>query len=293
MKYILCIIILLFFACNAIDKERQYDANGHLILEVTLKNKDRDGKCVKYYETGQIKEVSLWKEGQIVDTVKYFNIDGYLNAVVPYKNGKANGESKAFYRDGKIGAVLNYSDGFKNGKAVYYYESGEIKAVYYYSNDLRKGKGVCFYENGKIKELKDYIITIYGEELNQYTLYDKDGNEVIDSSNYFIIKSNKDTINFADNYSFEIQLIHPQYDILRLIVGDFDDKFLLKDSTTADTVYANKKFKCVYSVRTQHKGLNYVRGILENYHIYSADSNVFRPYYFEKSFFVKSEHERK
>ena len=146
----------------------------------------KEGLCVEYYSTGQIKSKESWSFGELDWRENYFE-DGSLeidtsNPRPPprpaeegdtrtyqefHENGQiavdgffeypyeADRDWTFYYDNGVIEAEGEVDEGFKNGVWLYYYPDGMLKSCGMY--DSRKyGVWTYFYPNGHIRRIEIY-----------------------------------------------------------------------------------------------------------------------------------------
>ena len=102
--------------------------NGLLKQYFTF-NKDGllDGESRQYYEEGEIKSVSS------------------------FKNNIANGTFISYYQNGNIKEKHTYKNGNEEGEGIFYYENGKIEEKYFMKNGKLDGEAINYFEDGKIK----------------------------------------------------------------------------------------------------------------------------------------------
>lgn len=94
-----------------------------------------NGKMTKgYYENGNLK----WESN--------------------YKNGKQEGKSKFYYKSGKLWTERNYKNNKREGISKTYYESGGIEYIDTYKNGEKINRK-AYDEEGKLKFNQDYPYT--------------------------------------------------------------------------------------------------------------------------------------
>lgn len=166
-----------------------------LLVEVTYKNKVRDGFLILRNNAGRLIDSMFYKNGLLegrrysynATTYDHFN---YLNGVFDgeqktfytnnklahifyYSNGKINGEAKWFNRKGSLSSLENYRDGKKDGEFMEWDDEGRLAKYSYFINDIPVGVQFDFYE-GKLRHevyFKDSLA--YKEVQEYYTLPEK------------------------------------------------------------------------------------------------------------------------
>ena len=116
-----------------------YNSNSHeivtdefpngLLKQYFTFNKDEllDGESRQYYEEGDIKSIS------------------------PFKNNVADGTFISYYQNGNIKEKHTYKNGNEEGEGIFYYENGKLEEKYFMKNGKLDGEAVNYFEDGKIK----------------------------------------------------------------------------------------------------------------------------------------------
>jgi antitoxin component YwqK of YwqJK toxin-antitoxin module len=96
------------------------------------------GLSVSYYESGQWKVKSNYRDGMLDGLVEHYHENGALLGKGSYKGGKPHGLWEYYYKDG----VLKEKGSFKNGKPhgtwQTYDETGHLKTEDVYKDSTRK-----------------------------------------------------------------------------------------------------------------------------------------------------------
>ena len=116
-----------------------YNSNSHeivtdefpngLLKQYFTFNKDEllDGESRQYYEEGDIKSIS------------------------PFKNNVADGTFISYYQNGNIKEKHTYKNGNEEGEGIFYYENGKLEEKYFMKNGKLDGEAINYFEDGKIK----------------------------------------------------------------------------------------------------------------------------------------------
>ena len=116
-----------------------YNSNSHeivtdefpngLLKQYFTFNKDGllDGESRQYYEEGDIKSIS------------------------PFKNNVADGTFISYYQNGNIKEKHTYKNGNEEGEGIFYYENGKLEEKYFMKNGKLDGEAINYFEDGKIK----------------------------------------------------------------------------------------------------------------------------------------------
>ena len=116
-----------------------YNSNSHeivtdefpngLLKQYFTFNKDEllEGESRQYYEEGDIKSIS------------------------PFKNNVADGTFISYYQNGNIKEKHTYKNGNEEGEGIFYYENGKLEEKYFMKNGKLDGEAINYFEDGKIK----------------------------------------------------------------------------------------------------------------------------------------------
>ena len=165
--------------------------NGLLKQYFTFnKNELLDGESRQYYEEGEIKSVS------------------------PFKNNVANGTFISYYQNGNIKEKHIYKDGKEDGEGIFYYENGKLEEKYFMKNGKLDGEAINYFEDGKIKDkaiFKDGVTleeeiykdneirknTFKNEEIVQQDIYSK--NKILKAKKFFLENGKMKIISYYEN----------------------------------------------------------------------------------------------
>jgi antitoxin component YwqK of YwqJK toxin-antitoxin module len=89
----------------------EYDENGNLISEKTIKNGIENGPVIEFYPNGIIKSRIDYKNGKIDGKVHIYSEDGRLILEQSYSNGVLDGFTTEYDLDGNIKSRILYSMG--------------------------------------------------------------------------------------------------------------------------------------------------------------------------------------
>lgn len=252
------IIVILFSACNKSNKV--FYKNGGIMSEYYIVNDKIEGVYKEYYESGELK------------------------FVVNYKKGVINGEKKSFYKDGKIKSIENFTENQLNGDCRYFSNSGKIDSIksYFMVNpQVYKADDEESYFK-LVRNVFDSSTLRKKSQLNSVLRIDKDGNVEINRSHYFEIALKKDTINLKDSmcavllFKYRRDGEKTKFRVIQF-VNEKMDLYNVYD-TDHESIYLKEK--------PQKRGVNYIRGWIEEYTPYGFDTlrNVL---FFEKKYFAK------
>ena len=104
-----------------------------------LKNGEREGHWVIYYENGRLWYKGAYKNGKQEGPWLWYHDNGQLWSEGAYKNGKFEGPWVAYYDDGQLWSKGTYKNGKFEGPWVAYREDGTKVEVSsgIYRNDVK------------------------------------------------------------------------------------------------------------------------------------------------------------
>ena len=111
----------LYYADNNTLYNGQYEEfhdNGNLKLEMDITNGLVDGTVKLYNESGIVKEIRTYKEGQMNGKWVTFSADGQKTSEVHYLNGKKHGTWHIWGENGALRYEMQYNKGKRTGKWV-------------------------------------------------------------------------------------------------------------------------------------------------------------------------------
>jgi hypothetical protein len=172
---LLTILISILTSCSNKEAKRTYYDNGQLKKKTHYKDGKVHGKELIYYKNGQLKEKSYYKNGVPVDTYKQFYQNGQLKGIGIFKDGEIHGVLKKFYKNGNLKGIANVKEGNADGIVKEYYKNGQLKlnafkidSLYYFLQEFTK-KGEFIREDRRIK-LPDNRDTIKVGEEHHFTI---------------------------------------------------------------------------------------------------------------------------
>jgi antitoxin component YwqK of YwqJK toxin-antitoxin module len=256
-------------------------------------NSNAKNKKVEYYNSGAVKSISEYldtlKHGE---SIEYFE-NGNYECISQWKYGKLEGETMFYTDKGDLFAIVHYKNGLKNGSCIDFYDSnGNVRSKANYRKDLLHGTVIQYFEkdSGKVMARMDYI-NYQGKQKSYGGIwYDNYGN-VLKETRRVSVTSIRDTVSFSENMNLCIELLMPRFDSTVFIVGNYDEEFYIKDSSSLDTLSAlNHKYQL--SVKPLKKGENYIRGYAKNWRLIERNeletvTEEVLPIYFEHSYYVR------
>jgi len=93
------------------------------------KNKDgeKDGKYKRFYESGKLKTVWIYRNGKLQELAIGYYEDGKAWWNQEFKDGKKDGKYKEFYQNGQLKYEKNYRNGKLDGEYTKYSKDGGLK----------------------------------------------------------------------------------------------------------------------------------------------------------------------
>lgn len=123
-----------------------------------------------YWENGNLKSESWYKDGVQDSVSRMYSSDGILVEEVHYAHGELNGEVKRWYENGQIYQEGQYVDGMMDGSWLVFYGDGNLAAKAFFDH----GTGVqTSYEHSGYK----CLVTNYvdNQKHGKETYYNPDG----------------------------------------------------------------------------------------------------------------------
>ena len=145
-------------------ESRQYYEEGEIKSVSPFKNNVADGIFISYYQNGNIKEKHTYKNGNEEGEGLFYYENAKLEEKYFMKNGKLDGEAIAYFEDGKIRNKSIFKDGVKLEEEAYKddeirkntFKNGEIVQQDIYSKNKKLKAKKFFLENGKTKIISYY-----------------------------------------------------------------------------------------------------------------------------------------
>ena len=166
-------------------------SNGLLKQYFTFNKKGLlDGESRQYYEEGDIKSIS------------------------PFKNNVADGVFISYYQNGNMKEKHAYKNGNEEGEGIFYYENGKLEEKYFMKNGKLDGEAINYFEDGKIKNkaiFKDGVTleeevykdneirknTFKNGEIVQQDIYSK--NKILKAKKFFLENGKMKIISYYEN----------------------------------------------------------------------------------------------
>lgn len=130
---------------------RYHERTGKMIEEANYKNDKLDGLYKEYYPSGELKEVQIWRNGVVQDSVLTYFRGGQLSEKILVKDGKKHGLYTEYFENGKIKAVTNYDNGNYTGKFYSYFQNGAVNKDFETVKNTIQGSKKLYYSNGQLR----------------------------------------------------------------------------------------------------------------------------------------------
>ena len=104
----------------------------------------------EYYESGDLKEVKMFKDGLQDSIQTVFDDGGNRRVQIYFKNGLRNGITREIYDNGQILFEGNCINGKFEGLATWYYPNGKIKEQIHRHLDIDTGSWVRYDSAGNL-----------------------------------------------------------------------------------------------------------------------------------------------
>jgi len=148
----LIVFIFLSFTVFAGCQEKKQEPQDSLRLRpgVEIKNTDDGEVRIQYYDKGQTRSETLYKNGKRNGYHRLYNEDDILLSEGTFTDGKMEGEFKSFYPDGSIKILAHYKHGLLDGESLTYNLNGQviIKDIYKKNKII---KTIRYKPNGEIE----------------------------------------------------------------------------------------------------------------------------------------------
>jgi antitoxin component YwqK of YwqJK toxin-antitoxin module len=168
------------FVDGYVVRSKTLNKGGKKRSALNYKNGERDGIGTWWYENGQKRKESTYKEGKLMTSTSWkpngekcpitnilggngVNVDygenGQKDFQSNYKDGKKNGLSiQWWHKDGRGHKWIqsNFKDGKRDGLLIKWFENGQKEEESTYKDEKLDGLSTKWYENGQKKEEINY-----------------------------------------------------------------------------------------------------------------------------------------
>lgn len=250
---------LIFCFCSCTKTTKEYYPNGELRAEYTLDNKKKEGVYNEYYPSGELK------------------IEAH------YQQGLLDGARKEFYQNGKSKKTTYYKRDIKDGFEYFYNSDGKLDSL---EESVLINPNCLNGSTGKIDDMaKSFLDTLEIPKvaiLNRCLYFDKNHNVIKKKSHFFDITFDKDTISMHDSIKVEI-VFHHRYNDLPNV---YSFTQVIDDSFSLFNFFETQKKKLIFYEKPRKKGVNCVRGYIEEGTPYRNDT-VTSVLFVSKKYFVR------
>ena len=150
-------------------ESREYYEEGDIKSISHFKNHIPDGVFISYYQNGNMEEKYVYVNGEENGECFSYYENGKLEERYFLKNGEIDGEAFAYYPSGKLEVKDFFKDGKKEGESIFYHENGNIKQKSTFKNGKREGDLFIYFPSGKLRQTEKYINgKIEGEVIEYY-----------------------------------------------------------------------------------------------------------------------------
>jgi len=149
-----------FLVYNPDAISKRYYINGTIEFQGYIMYLDKNdwclcrfmGKCIWYYENGNICTEGHWSIDGFEGLVKKYYPNGKLSNEQNFSKGQRNGTLTQYYENGNKQNRCNFlGDQISTGYYTFWHENGNIKLKSYYENGELNGFTIEYYENGTVK----------------------------------------------------------------------------------------------------------------------------------------------
>lgn len=234
------------------------------------------------------KDVSKVREEKL-----YFD-NGNIRSIGYKVNGNPTGKYLEYYPNGNLKFEAYYKNGLQDSIQRTYYSDGQLFQIGFFRCGKLDGITETYDENGKLKRKVHYIIMNDTSLINEFFTFDDDGIIKKDSSVFFVLEPQQDTINYNDTYSLKISVEASAFNIkpnMKVAIENLS----MANSNEVDTLYDiddNKRdLSVVYKTSKYKIGQNVIKGQIIDYIIYyNNDSSEVKhevhKMWFKKAFYV-------
>ena len=182
--------------------DKSYDLNLYEIITEEFKNK-------------LLKEYLIFKKDGLFNGEKreYYE-EGEIKSISPFKNNVADGVFISYYQNGNIKEKHIYKNGNKEGEGIFYYENGKLEEKYFMKNGKLDGEAINYFEDGKIRNksiFKDGVLleeeiykdneirknTFKNGEIVQQDIYSK--NKILKAKKFLLENGKMKIISYYEN----------------------------------------------------------------------------------------------
>ena len=116
-----------------------YENYIHPKLKYSVENGIKNGPYELYYENGQLKRKTSFKDDKYNGPYEEYFENGQIKIKTSFRLGKYHGPLVMYYKNGQIEAEGNHIEGGYDGIQKKYYENGNLKSSISYQNGKKEG----------------------------------------------------------------------------------------------------------------------------------------------------------
>lgn len=133
-----------------------YQYNKENVLCDTILIADKDQTVIAYYNSG-VKSFEQHFKDFVPNgkRIKYYS-DGSIRQMREYKNGLLEGKNSAYYPSGVLDYEFYCTDGLYQEEYIEYWESGKVKKIITYKDDAEHGETKYYNKMGVLVKVEDY-----------------------------------------------------------------------------------------------------------------------------------------
>ena len=181
--------------------------------------------------------------------VREYHDNGEIFKSYYLENGEISGKYSEYYENGDLKISGFYKDNKANGVFKEYSKDGQLIEIGQYIDDTAIG-WFEFYDHGKKKKKKQYITFNGSSYINQFKLFNKNGDVIKDSSNFITV----DQIN-ANQYLVKLEAPMFSDNYMEILLGHFNDGLNTSNESKVDTIRVMGKLEKIISLGNKQKAI--------------------------------------
>ena len=152
MKWIMSLLCsaLMLYASERYYSVEELDVREDGTLLESKTKKPANGMGQFFYESGQVKSQTPFKNGLREGLGKTFYESGRLRSETPFKNDKIEGVKKEYYESGTLQTEIFFHNDEAHGLAKFYYPTGTLQGETPFSKNKPHGIAKLYSPSGKL-----------------------------------------------------------------------------------------------------------------------------------------------
>lgn len=152
MKWILSLLCsaLMLYASDRYYSVEELDVREDGLLLESKTKKPANGVGQFFYESGQVKSQTPFKNGLREGVGKTFYESGRLRSETPFVNDKIEGLKREYYESGVVQTEIQFQNDEANGLAKFYYPTGTLQGETPFSKNKANGIAKLYSPSGKL-----------------------------------------------------------------------------------------------------------------------------------------------